>query len=261
MYVDSHIHLYSDEYIGILDNVIEDARRGKVKAILCVSEDYDSSLKSLELASKYDVVYAAIGVHPWTASHNIDDLDKVVNLAYEKRADVVGIGEVGLDKTYVKSEKAWDDQLKTFARMVEVSLELNKPLNIHSRGTARDVLEILRFYNVKKAHFHWFSDSEDVLKDVVCEGYYVSFTPSITYSKRVQKLARIVPPEQVLTESDGPVPFFGELKGKLVMPKHVQLVVNKLSEIYEIDAEKLMRIIWGNFKKLYKVEGDDDFSG
>ncbi len=249
-FIDAHIHLYSEEYQENLNEIIDEARENKV-IILCVAEDYDTSLKTLEIASKYDIVYSAIGIHPWTTLHSIEQLPKVTSLIHENIDEIIGIGEVGLDKKYEAGEKGWERQVKAFKKMVELALEYDKPLNIHSRKAARDVLEILRIYNVKKAHFHWFTDDENILREIVSEGYYVAFTPSITYSKRIQKLAEIVPPESLLTETDGPVSFFGRLKGSLTKPVHVKMVLDKLAEVHGMEKEKLAEIIWDNFTKLY----------
>ena len=249
--VDAHIHLYSDEYQEDIEEIIDEARENQVAAMICVAEDYNTSLETLKINAKYDIVYPAIGIHPWTALHSVKQLPQIISLIKKNIDKVIGIGEVGLDKKYKMNEKSWIRQLEAFKKMVEVAIEYDKPLNIHSRKAAREVLRILRVYNVKKAHFHWFTDDENTLKEIVSEGYYVAFTPSIIYSKRIQRLARIVPPKNILTETDGPVPFFGELKGKLTKPHHVKLVVNKLSEINEIEKEELTETIWNNFIKLY----------
>ena len=249
--VDTHIHLYDEKYLNSLDEVLDNARKVGVEAVICNAEDLESSLATLDLASKYDLVYPAIGMHPWTALHSLDELDEIVALIRERKREIIAIGEVGLDKKYESGEKGFARQVEAFKKMVELALELDKPLNIHSRRAASDVLEILGVYNVEKAHFHWFTDDEDILREVVSMGYYVSFTPSITYSKRNQRLAKIVPLEQLLTETDGPVPFYGELKGRLTEPMHVKLVLEKLAEIHGMELDELGNIVWRNFEKLY----------
>ncbi len=249
--VDTHIHLYDEKYLSSLDQILSDAEKIGVEAVICVAEDYETSLDTLRIASKNDSVYPAIGMHPWTALHSFDELERVIELIQRENRSIIAIGEVGLDRKYESGEKGYARQLEAFKKMVELAKEFDKPLNIHSRRAARDVLRILRVYNVEKAHFHWFTDDEDILREVVSMGYYVSFTPSITYSKRNQRLAKLVPPEQLLTETDGPVPFYGELKGKLTEPKHALLVLNKLAEIHGIEPSELAEIIWRNFEKLY----------
>ena len=250
--VDTHIHLYSEEYKENLDKIVKEAVEEGVEAILCVAEDLETCRATLEVAQRFETVLPALGMHPWTAINSPHELDDIVKFIIENIEGIVAIGEVGLDKKYDSGEKGWMRQIQVFKRMVELALEYKKPLNIHSRRAARDVLEILRIYKVEKAHFHWFTDDENILREVVSEGYYVSFTPSITYSKRMQRMAKLVPTNQLLIETDGPVPFYGELKGKLTQPKHVKLVLIKLAEIHGIDPEKLAEIIYNNFRKLYR---------
>ncbi len=252
--VDSHIHLYSAEYLDKLDDIIREAIKEGVETILCVAEDYETGEATLELSRKYDVVYPALGMHPWTAINNYGDLDKVVRQIEENIGEIIAIGEVGLDKKYESGEKGWARQLNVFRKMIELAEKYNKPLNIHSRRAAKDVLEILRIYKVEKAHFHWFTDDENILREIITEGYYVSFTPSITYSKRMQRMAKQVPISQILTETDGPVSFYGILKGKLTKPIHTKLVLQKLSEIHGYPPDEMAEIIYNNFKNLYGIK-------
>lgn len=249
--VDTHNHLYSEEYMENLDSILKEAVETGVGAIICVAEDLESSRATLSLAEKYENVYAAIGMHPWTAIHQYDELKEITSLIRDYADHIVAIGEVGLDKKYDSGEKGWMRQVEAFKQMIELALELDKPLNIHSRRAASDVLELLKVYRVKKAHFHWFTDSEDILREVVSMGYYVSFTPSITYSKRMMRMSKMVPVKQLLTETDGPVPFYGPLKGELTRPCHVKLVYEKLSEIHGYKLEDLANEIYRNFSKLY----------
>ena len=249
--VDTHIHLYSDEYRGRLDEIIREAMEEGVEKIICVAEDLESCRETLSIAEKYDIVYPALGMHPWTAINSYVELNDVIRLIRDNIDVVIAIGEVGLDKKYECGEKGWERQIEAFRKMVELALEYNKPLNIHSRRAAKKVLEILRVYNVEKAHFHWFTDDEDILREIVSKGYYVSFTPSITYSKRMQRMASLVPPSQLLTETDGPVSFYGPLKGQVTMPRHIKLVLEQLSNIHGIKEDELAETVYSNFKKLY----------
>ncbi len=249
--IDAHIHLYSEEYKENLKKIVKEAVEEGVETILCVAEDLETCRATLEVAQRFDTVLPALGMHPWTAINSPQELDDTVKFIIENIDSIIAVGEVGLDKKYDSGERGWMRQIQVFKKMVELALEYGKPLNIHSRRAARDVLEILRVYNVEKAHFHWFTDDEATLREIVSEGYYVSFTPSVIYSKRLQRLAKIVPPHLVLTETDGPVRFYGPLKDKLTEPKHVSLVLNKLAEIYEMKPQNLSEIIVENFRRLY----------
>jgi len=250
--VDSHIHLYEDEYRDILDKVISEAYRNKVDIILCVSEDVETSIETINLSDKYRLVYAGIGVHPWSAIYtNIEwrDLDDLLDEYYKK---VKCIGEVGLDGKYDMAEKRFDRQLECFKHMVKLSVKYGLPLNIHSRRAEKQVLRVLGENSVEKAHLHWFTGSIDILREALSLGYYVSFTPSITYSKRIMKIASSTPLERILTETDGPIRFYGELRDQLTMPHHVKHVIKKLAEIHKIEEDEVARIILDNFNELYR---------
>lgn len=249
MYVDAHIHLYAEEYRDTLEYILEEAKNNKVEFILSVSEDYNTSLKNLELRTHK--VLIGLGVHPWTAIYKPEEVGKC-KMLIEKNIDKINaIGEVGLDKKYDKSIEFWDRQVKVFEEMIELALKYNKTLNIHSRKAANDVAEILYKKDVDKAYFHWFTDDIEVLKKVIDMGYYVGFTPSLLYSRRIQKMLEITPLERILTETDGPVRYYGPLKNELTRPSHVVLLVEKISEIKNENVLDVARKIRDNFLKLF----------
>ncbi len=251
--VDTHIHLY--EYDDI-DSLIHEAIKNNVVAIFCVSEDLLTAQKCLEISKKYyDLVYPLIGIHPWTATYSRCDINEFLEF-FDKNADrIIGIGEVGLDRKYIEetSEEKWSAQKKVFVYMIKLAEKYKLPMQVHSRRAADKVLEMLSTFNVKDVQFHWFSDNEKILNRVVERGYYVSFTPSVTYSKRIMKLASLVPKDLILTETDGPVRFFGKFTGLETKPQFVREVIIKLSEILKVDPLELSGQVLENVRRLYKV--------
>jgi len=172
MYVDAHIHLYAEEYDGIRDEVLKRAAENDVDLILSVAEDSETSLQNLDLLNRYREryrIYIGIGIHPYTAINNPDDLERVVDLIAQHHDSIICIGEVGLDRKYNNSMKMWDKQVEAFETMIQLSKDLLKPLNIHSRRAARDVLTLLRKHDVREAYFHWYTDDEETLKEIVEE--------------------------------------------------------------------------------------------
>ncbi len=233
MYVDTHIHLASEEYEDELDRILTESFESGVCALFSAAEDYENSKETLKISEAYPGrVYAIIGLHPWAATHSLEDLDRTVELIHGSASRIVGVGETGLDRKYAGDEESWWRQVRAFEEMIEASRSRGLPLVVHSGRSSRQVFEVLRMYGVRKALFHWFTGEEDVLIDVMDEGYYISFTPSLTYSRRLQRLASTCNLSQVLTETDGPVPFHGEFKGKLTVPSFVINVVEKLAEIH-----------------------------
>jgi TatD DNase family protein len=253
-FVDTHTHLYDGEYRGKLGKVLENAWNEGVSIIFCVSEDIDSSLETLRIAEEYrGFVYPFIGIHPWIATHQDVNIEKFQMLLTRSRQDLIGMGEIGLDKKYIKEEEGWRRQKSVFMEMLALAEKHGLPIQVHSRGSALDVLEIILMYNVRKVQFHWFSDTPVVLNKIIDNGFYVSFTPSITYSKRIRRLASIVPPTQVLSETDSPVSFYGRYKGMLMEPKMVVDVVETFAEIYKMKIEEMAERVLLNLKNLYKI--------
>jgi len=251
MYVDSHIHLYDESYKGILRRILSEAEENNVKYILSVSEDYFTSIENMKMKN-YNILIG-LGVHPWTAIYKVNDVDKVIRFIIDNIRDIDAIGEVGLDRKYKDSEKFWDREVETFKKMIYIAKEYRKTLNIHSRKAAKDVLKILYMENVDKAYLHWFTDDMETLIEAVDMGYHIGFTPSVLYSKRIQKMVSVTPLENILTETDGPVKFYGNIREEVTRPIHVRLVVNKIAEIKELSHEEVARVILNNFKKLFIV--------
>lgn len=257
MYVDAHIHLYDEEYNGDREEVLREALQRDVELILSVSEDYETSIKNLDMLRVYRPrykIYIGLGIHPYTAIYNPDDLTRTVELISQYHDTIIAIGEVGLDRKYPDAMKHWDRQVEAFEKMIQLSLEYFKPLNIHSRRAAKHVLALLRKYDVKLAYFHWYTDDEETLKEIVEDGYYVGFTPAILTSKRIQRYTKIVPLTQVFTESDGPVRYYGPLKNARGEPKHIPMIVAKLAELYEVEVEEATIAIRENFKRLFRLQ-------
>lgn len=254
-FIDAHIHLYSEEYHSRLQGILEEAYKRGVRALLCAAEDYESSLQTLELSSQWrGFIYAVIGLHPWSANQSLSDLEETVSLILEARDRIVGIGETGLDRKYAGGEEEWRRQLEAFEKMIKVSEKTGLPLIIHSRKSVESILDLLGSSRVKKALFHWFSGDEGSLKRVMDRGYYVSFTPTLTYSKRIQGLASLCNPSRILTETDGPVPFYGRYKGFLTTPIMVLDVVGKLAEIFSRSMETMAEQIINNTNNLFNLD-------
>jgi TatD DNase family protein len=145
---------------------------------------------------------------------------------------VCGIGEIGLDRKYVASDEAYQTQRRVFHKMLELAEEVNKPISVHSRGSQDDVLDLLRSYRLEGVLLHWFSGSERQLRVALDGGYYVSFGPTLVYSKRTQALARLTPPDYVLTETDGPVRYGACFENRMAVPSFLVSVVDALAWLW-----------------------------
>ena len=213
--------------------------------------DYETSLKCIELAEKYDFIYAAVGIHP-SEAHKIDyeDLSWIYDLA--KHEKVVAIGEIGLDyywdKTYI------DIQKKLFIKQIKIAKELNLPIFVHSRDSINDTYSILKDNRVNGV-LHCFSGSLEMAREFVKLGYYLGVGGVLTFnnSKEIKKVVSEISLDKLLTETDAPylapVPF----RGTINKPAYIPYIINKIAEIKNIDIEYTENKLYKNAHDLFKL--------
>jgi TatD DNase family protein len=231
---DAHVHLSDDEFSKDLPFIINCMNKLRIKAC-CVSVDLQSSKKTLELGKKSKLILPFIGIHPEKASSN--DLSSVVNLIEENSKYISGVGEIGLDKTYVSDEIGFKNQELAFHKMLSLAEKLKKPVSIHSRATLEEILSILPSYSISGILLHWFAGSKKQLKTVMEREYFVSYGPTILYAKDKQILLSESSAERILVETDGPVKFsrcFGFKVGQIAfLPSVVFCVAKVLHTTYD----------------------------
>ena len=259
-FVDAHIHLSDPEYLPILDKIIEDAKRCEVVALVSNSMDLETSMCSLELAKQHaGLVFAALGIHPWNVQKISEKelnstIEFIKNLNDEFRKSFVAIGEVGLDAMYTMKKELRKFQRKVFHEMLKLAEELSLPVIIHSRGTSVEIAEILTSYNLKKVLFHWFSTPRELLPKLVERGYYITEGPPVLYSRRIGENVKAVPLENLLTETDGPVRYWGPFKGKTTTPAFIPVIVEEIAKLKGLNLAETALQIYNNFIKFFEVE-------
>jgi len=256
MYIDTHCHLSdgrykdADKLIKTLDNI---------KLAVCVGYDCESSLKSLEIANRYDNIYCSLGIHPHdckTLTNKV--LDEFKELSKNKK--VVAIGEIGLDFHYPPFDKQMQED--AFIRQMELADSLNLPIIIHSR----DCTEYLNNVLTKNKHLinnggimHCYSESAELVKFYTGFGFKISFAGPITYkgSKTPALALMNTPLDRVLSETDCPYLTPEPKRGELNNPANVEFVVKKMAEILKISENMLNNVIFKNtldvFKKIKMV--------
>ncbi len=200
---DAHIHLTDDEFKPELPFILTAMDKMKIRAC-CVSMDYASSKATLELGKKNSLVLPFLGIHPEKAN---DILESVVDLIMENSSQVSGIGEIGLDKTYVSDKQGFDRQVDVFEKMLALAEKLEKPVSIHSRKTLEEIFSILPSYHLGGVLLHWFAGNKKQLQKAMDVGCYVSYGPAMIYSKDKQVLLSQTESNRLLLETDGPVRF------------------------------------------------------
>lgn len=199
---DCHIHLSDEEFRPDLHHALVAMHKMRLRAC-CVSMDYDSSQKTLDLSKRESLVLPFLGIHPEKAE---GDLDRVVELITGNASKISGIGEIGLDRTYVSDEAGFTRQVNVFEKMLSLAEDLGKPVSVHSRRTLEEIFSILPSYHVSVL-LHWFAGNRKQLQKTMDLGCYVSYGPAMVYSQDKQALLCQTDPEKILLETDGPVKF------------------------------------------------------
>lgn len=252
MLIDTHCHLDFPEFATDRDEVIKRARDNGIGYIVNIGSSIDGSKASLQLAKKYDLIYAAVGVHP----HEADQVrnDTPAQLEQLARNDkVVAIGEIGLDyfKNYSKSE----NQRPLFISLLELSLKLDLPVVIHSRQAQEDTLKILKQVKPKKVVIHCFSGDEVFLKEALEADFFVSFTCNVTYlkAKDLRAVLKLVPLERLMLETDAPFLPPEGLRGRRNEPALVKNLALEVAKIKEVEFEELARITTENAREFFNL--------
>jgi len=254
-FVDAHIHLTDPEYAGTVDKLIEDAIQSNVVALISNSMNLETSMQNLKLAQKHrGLVYAVLGIHPWNVSELAsNELEETVKLILDNAKDekTIAIGEIGLDPKYLEKVKNKTElqglQHKVFHEMLKTAEKTSLPVIIHSRGATMQIVDILPSYNVKRVMLHWFSQPLELLPEITSRDYYITEGPPVAYSKSTQEIIRRTPLANLLTETDGPVRYFGKpFKGKTTTPAFIPAIIDFVAELKNMKKDETAHQIYQN---------------
>jgi len=247
MFIDVHCHLefYSEDKIR---EIISNAKKINVKKIITNGVSPSTNRTSLELSKEYSEVFSALGIYPIEAiSMSKEQIEKEIKFIKENKNKIMAIGEVGLD-LHEDSENL-EKQKEVFRKFIELSIEIKKPLIIHSRKAEKECIEILEEYPKAKAVMHCFSGNKNLIKAASGKGYFFSIPAIVRYSEHFQNLVKMVPAEQLFCETDSP--FLHPLKQKNNEPKNVIESYKKIAEIKNIPLKKLEKQIEKNYDLLF----------
>jgi len=205
--IDTHAHL--DE-LENPDIAIDKAKEAGVIAIISVGSSQDSNYQILEISHRnQSIVYPALGLHPCELGRmEISQIETALDFIAERSAEIVAIGEIGLDydKRVVKvaSKELQKDVLK---RLLALAKEHKKPVSIHSRYAWKDCFKLVSDSGIEKAAFHWFTGFSSVLREIIDAGYFISATPAAEYHEEHRRAIKETPLEKLLLETDCPVTY------------------------------------------------------
>ncbi|MFY3791365.1 TatD family hydrolase [Ureibacillus sp. MALMAid1270] len=254
MFIDTHVHLNADQYDEDLHEVIDRALEAKVEKMVVVGFDRKTIERAMKLVDDYDFIYAVIGWHPVDAIDCTDeDLKWIEELS--RHPKVVGIGETGLDYYWDKSPK--DVQQQLFRKQIHLAQKLNLPIIIHNREATRDIVKILREENAASVGgiMHCFSGSVETAKECIAMNFLISLGGPVTFknAKTPKEVAKEIPLEHLLIETDAPYLAPHPYRGKRNEPSLVPLVAEEIARLKGISVEEVGMVTSSNATSLFGI--------
>lgn len=254
MIFETHAHYDDDKFIEDQNELITDVFNNGVGRIINVAASIESTSTTLELAHKYEHIYAAVGVHP----SDIDGLNEESFAWLKEQAKdtkAVAIGEIGLDYYWDKEPEVQADQRVWFRRQLNLAKELELPVIIHSREAAEDTIQIMKEASAMgiPGVIHCYSYSKEMAEQFIKLGYYIGVGGVVTFknAKKLVETVEAIPMERVLLETDCPYMAPEPHRGTRNDSRNIPYVVQKIAEIKNISPEEVEAITWDNAMKLF----------
>ncbi|WP_444939316.1 TatD family hydrolase [Microbulbifer sp. JMSA002] len=254
MLVDSHCHLDRlklDKFDGDLDAVLEFARSRGVGKFLCVGISLENADAVVEIASKYEDVVCSVGIHPLDVESGLAGVDELIAMA--ERPKVVALGETGLDYYYSTDTK--ETQQQSFIAHLQAAGQVGLPVIVHTRDAREDTIQLIREYgNPQTAGvLHCFTESWEMAKAALDLDYYISLSGIVTFknAEDLRDVARKLPLDRLLVETDSPYLAPIPYRGKPNIPAYVREVAEFIAELRGISYEQLAEITTENFLRLF----------
>jgi len=240
--IDAHAHL--DELADLTES-LQEAKAACVRGIIAVGMDVESNRKILQIAeSNPGYVYPALGYHPW----EIEDKEVDANLSFIQShvKEGVALGEIGLDyKIKVKKELQW----RVFGELLDMALESDRPVIVHSRFSHRRAFEMVKERKLKRAVFHWYSGPVDLLGKILSMGYFISATPALVYSPPHREAIQRAPIERILLETDTPVSY----EGSEARPKDVRVSLEEVAKLKRLEPSLVAMQTTANASEFFQI--------
>ena len=252
--IDSHCHLDHEPLYENLSDVISRAKEIGITKLLTICTTFESYENIKSIVKKDQMIYGTYGIHPHETENNLIDKQTIIKCVNENEK-IVGIGETGLDFFYNHSDK--NRQISSFKEHIEASIELNKPIIIHSRDAEKETFEILSSYKEEnlKILMHCFTGSLEFSKKLLTLNAFFSASGIITFknSTELQNTFKTIPLEKLLIETDSPFLAPIPMRGKKNEPSFIKYTLEKLSAIKETSVENMSKITTDNFNKLFNL--------
>lgn len=255
MYFDSHAHIDGEKFDRDRDLVLARAKANGIELIMNPGADFESSVRAVELAQKYEMIYAAVGIHPHDASSLDDGLLMMIE-ALTKKPKVKAIGEIGLDFHYDFSPR--DVQRHWFREQLRLAKRLNLPVIIHDREANQETFDTLKEEHAFESGvlMHCYSGSAELAKQYVKLGGYISIAGPVTFknSRKLIEVVEAVPLERLMIETDAPYLTPEPFRGKRNESLYVTYVCEKIARIKGIEVTEAAAATMKNAKDYFRIK-------
>ena len=251
--IDTHSHLFEDEFKEDLSLCINRCKENNVNKIVLVGFSHETNNKAQELSKKYDIFYPTAGLHPSEATVNfLNDFNQLVEFINNNK--IYAIGECGLDYHWTKENIS--EQHELFKLQCELAIKFDLPIIVHSRDASQDTFDIIKSYGGKlKGVMHCYSGSFEMALEYVKLGFYVSLGGPVTFknAKEPKLVAEKLPIDRLLIETDSPYLAPTPHRGERNESSYVKLVLEEIAKIRNMSVEELDKITTNNAEKLFKI--------
>lgn len=254
MIFDSHAHYDDKRFNDIRDDVITEVFNGEVSRIMNVGSNIKSSLASINLAEKYENIYAAVGVHPHDTA-KIQNETETIGRIYEllQHDKVKAVGEIGLDFYYDFSPR--ETQAKWFDIQMRIAADVGYPVIIHDREAHGQCFDMIKKYPNVTGIFHSYSGSSETAAELIKRGWYISFSGVVTFKNatKITEVVKTIPLNRLLIETDCPYLAPHPMRGKINNSGYLKYTAEKIAELKKITYEELCKITYDNACAVYRI--------
>lgn len=250
MFIDTHCHL-ADPKLANLSEVVAEYLRAGVNTVMTMGCSAKTSEQGLEHSKLYESVYFASGVHP-SDSNGFDQTEKDRIIKIAKDSKCVAIGEIGLDYYWQPYDK--QTQIRVFIEQIDIANELKLPVCIHMRDATQDTLQVLKEHKpVYGGVLHCFAGSLETAKILLKQDFYLAFGGTVTFknANKVLEVAKYIPEDMMLTETDSPFLAPVPYRGTVNTPKNIPVICDFLAKLKGLELERLASQVMENAKRLF----------
>lgn len=255
---DSHCHLNDEKFNEDREELILKLNNEGVEKLVTAGYSLESSKESINLANRYNFIYATIGISPNDIPDNINGIKEEIdqlNELYRTSEKIVAVGEIGLDYHWNTENK--DLQRYAFIEQIKLANKLELPIQIHTRDAVMDTIDILKTNDVKCGGiFHCCPFNRELVKEGLKLGFYISFAGPTTFknSKNASEIINMVPDDRLLVETDSPYLSPEPYRGKRNDPRKVQYILMKIAEVKGRIFEEVQNMAYENAKRIFRIK-------